>query len=357
MSAGQTLLAFLISAHAAVHAGLLAGSWSAGVSISMAAGGAILERLLFSSIQYLGTHHFLARILPLTKLGYGFLLLGVFVAAAEGEGPVLRRGMDALWAVQVLFLALGGLSGHLLGVLTNALAMVCLASLAGGWVAAGALTGYSVLLVLWLILDHHSRSGLPLSQAVRESIRWGGGVGLSAVVFFVAFPPPVYSAYRVRIDPPPEASNFQDVLGLYSDILLAVAVGALAVLLLIWFLRAVLRKRSGGPGERRARIRQAEEDRSVVEGGKDRLIVGGWRKRVLDRYLGFLREAEGLGRRRSPERTPREFAAELPGPGGALTEAFVRARYGPGEISEEEFLRADRAAEETLGELQKNLGR
>jgi hypothetical protein len=80
----------------------------------------------------------------------------------------------------------------------------------------------------------------------------------------------------------------------------------------------------------------------------------GRRGRVVRAYVALLRGAKRAGFPRRPDETPDEFAAALVEPHGPLqaaTDAFVSARYGPTEVSEDDVVRAERGAAEVLAHL------
>jgi hypothetical protein len=80
----------------------------------------------------------------------------------------------------------------------------------------------------------------------------------------------------------------------------------------------------------------------------------GRRGRVVRAYLSLLRGTERAGFPRRPAETPDEFAEALGEPREPLegaTEAFVRARYGAGEVSDEDVNRAETGADAVLGHL------
>jgi hypothetical protein len=96
------------------------------------------------------------------------------------------------------------------------------------------------------------------------------------------------------------------------------------------------------------RIRPEEQRARAAPG------YSGRRGRVVRAYLRLLRAAEEVGFPRRPEETPAEFATALDEPRAPLaeaTEVFLRARYGPFDLTEGDVALADRSAAAVIAHL------
>ena len=73
-------------------------------------------------------------------------------------------------------------------------------------------------------------------------------------------------------------------------------------------------------------------------------------------YLALLRGAARAGFPRRPDETPAEFASALDEPRAPLTEAtdvFVRARYGPFDLTDGDVAQAERGVAAVLEHLER----
>ena len=117
--------------------------------------------------------------------------------------------------------------------------------------------------------------------------------------------------------------------------------------------RLLVRSRKGDTTPLQATEPLKGEVRRIAPEARTERATGypGRRGRVIRTYLRLLSAAARAGFARRPEETPHEFAAALGEPRPLLadvTEAFVRARYGPWEPSEHEVETAERQTERVL---------
>jgi hypothetical protein len=83
-------------------------------------------------------------------------------------------------------------------------------------------------------------------------------------------------------------------------------------------------------------------------------IIPGTRGAIVRAYVAFLTAAARLGRPRSLDATPAEYAAALGPLGGLahLTDLFMDARYGPDDPRPESVAAAQGAADEAIRKME-----
>jgi len=275
-------------------------------------------------------------------------LLGLFARQAD----VTQGAVKALAVLQPLFLLLAGLGRGHQGTLLNAVLLSVFAAVAGGPVAAGAVTSCAVLVPLFLAADHHARllfdypvRDTPGSAAwLRDALPPALSLGLLLALYFYGSPPKPFQAFvdvlpAARIEPGVLARLLFELMGI------AVLAGVAFYLLLRW---------SGGGGGaageadgRPVEARRRPEPSAVAGAPASEPPLGGVRERVVRLYVRTLEALARRGRRRAPSQTPAEFARGLePADAAAtLTELFTRARYGKEELGESDLASAERAAE------------
>ncbi len=295
------------------------------------------------------------------------LALALVLASASPTPGLLRFLANVLSGYQVLVLALARLTPHPRGVVGQSLALVALVGLRGGPLAAWAAASSLALVGLYVGLDHHGR--LLAAHRLDDSPHAGRALSLSALLVLpvalavglaahVASPVP-------RPDPPPEVADDSyrpidekpqrelDTQALRSMVV-AGLVGAVAVYFVgRWIVRS---KR----GEKRS-IETPEPLRGALERirpeerrSRARPQYPGRRGRIVRAYLGLLKGAERAGFPRRPDETASAFAAALDEPRAPLaeaTDAFVRARYGPFEVTDGDVAQAERGVAAVLEHL------
>ena len=295
------------------------------------------------------------------------LVLALVLAAASPTPRLLRFLANVLSGYQLLVLALVRLTPHPRGVVGHSLALIALASLGGGSLAAWAVSSALALIGLFVGLDHHRRllsaHRLPDGPYAGRAL-WRTALLVLPVALVVglavyrvapqrrfAAPPVVEEEGFVPLDEPPKRE-------LDSRALRAVVVTGLMGAIAVYFVgRWIVRSKRGvkktmeAPEPLRGGIEPIPEE----PGGSAALAeYPGRRGRVVRAYLNLLRGAERAGFPRRPDETPLEFARALGEPRtalGAATERFVFARYGPYDVAEGHVAEAESAADAVLGHL------
>jgi MFS family permease len=303
----------------------------------------------------------------LATLQLSVLVLALVLASATPTASLLRFLAGVLSGYQLLVLLLARLTPRPHGVVGHSLALMALACLRDGPLAAWAAGSTLALVGLYVAVDHHETllgahrvpDGPHATRALARAallvlpVALGVGVASYRLAPRVRPAPAVEEAdegYR-----PLEEHKKKDVdlralralvgLGLGG----AVAVYALG--------RWMVRSRKGERG-------MIETPEPLV-GRLERLSPGtgraparrrlpGRRGQVVRAYLAVVDAAERAGFPRHPHETPGEFAAALGEPQAALfavTEAFRLARYGHYDIGGEDVARAERAATAVLEHL------
>ncbi len=297
------------------------------------------------------------------------LVLALVLAAGSPTPGLLGFLANVLSGYQLLVLALARLTPHARGVVGQSLALVALAGLRGGPLAAWAAASALALVGLYVGLDHHAR--LLAAHRLDDDPHAGRALALSAaLVLPVALA--VGLAVRVaspeaRPDPAPEVADDSykpidekpkrelDTRALRS-MLITGLVGAVGVYFVgRWIVRS---KR----GEKKAietpeplrgsleRIRPEERHRRALP------EYPGRRGKVVRAYLRLLGAAERAGFARRPDETAAEFARALDEPRAPLaatTDAFERARYSALEVGDGDVARAERDVAAVVDHLQR----
>jgi hypothetical protein len=218
--------------------------------------------------------------------------------------------------------------------------------------------------------DHHAR--LLATHRVDDAPYARGALARgSAAVLPVALAVGLV-AYRVspvpRPDPPPQTISdaykpVEDKPKRELDLrsLRALVLSGLGGAVFIYFVgRWLVRSKKGERGAIEApeplrgaleRIREAPAAASKMPS------YAGRRGRVVRAYLDLLRGAERAGFARRPDETAGEFAAALAEPREpieAATGTFVRARYSPFDVTDEDVKRAERGASAVIEHLSRH---
>jgi uncharacterized protein DUF4129 len=294
---------------------------------------------------------------------YGVVLLTVVFGILSKDGQqAVRTGAGAMRLAQIGFLLFAGLGRGYLGALTNAFAMTVVAVLGGGAAAAGAVAVYSGLLVVFLVADYHARllTDYPVDApaesgpVLRRAFGMGAALAGALLLFFVWIPCEPYALLLSR-GGVPQAIPQDQVWALVRDLVAVTIVAGLAFWLVLWLGGGRGRDTGDVPSERVAARRTAEPLRPVAVGG-EAPDAQGWRARIVKLYVQLGEQLSRLGVRRRPDQTPREFAGALgpEGPAEALTDLFVRARYGDRELGEPDFHAASAAGVEILAHLRRD---
>lgn len=342
-------LAAVFSSLAALHPSALAhplGLLAPPVILAMAAlGGALAFDRLSAFAERLGR----ARV-RIAGWFYGSVVILAFLAVLSGLGEALLTAHAIMIGAQGAFLLLAGLGRGYIGTLVNAFVLSCIAGLAGGPAAAAAMASHAGLIVFFLAVDSPARmlaeypveETPPAGPFILKGAFLAVAVAAGLAGFFLAVPPEPYVLFRL------EALGGEAVgaaLGaLYRDLAIVMLLAALAFYALLRW--SIGRPREGRelrlehPSARRRSEPAAAPARAPAGEGK------GWRGRVVRLYVRTLEQLASWGIRRRPDQTASELASRLEPrePAEALTALFVRARYGPSDLSEEDFREASRAS-------------
>jgi len=303
----------------------------------------------------------------LATLQLSVLALALVLAAASPTPGLLGFLANVLCGYQLLVLLLVRLTLHPRGVVGHSLALVALACLKGGPLAAWAAGSTLALMGLYVGLDHHAR--LLSAHRVDDGPHAAHALGRTALLVLPVALAVGMASYRLspkaRPGPPPEAvdESYRPLdkkpkRELDLRALRALVVTGLAGAVAVYFVgRWIVRSKRGEhrsietPEPLRGRLErvQPEKDRS-----SPRRELRGRRGQVVRAYLGLLDGAERAGFARQPYETPSEFADALAEPRATLAEAtdvFQLARYGQYEVTEEDVVRAERAAAAVLAHL------
>jgi hypothetical protein len=296
------------------------------------------------------------------------LVLALVLAAGKPSPGLLGFLSNVLAGYALLVLMLVHLTPHPRGVVGHALALIALAALHGGGLAAWAVSSGLGLTGLYLGLDHHLRllathrvgdtpyTGLALRRTAVLVLPVALALGLAVARLAperapVVVPDPVEQGY-VPLDENKEERELD--LRALRALLLAAIGGAVA----IYAVGRWLARSKGGdpksietPEPLRGRL---ERIRPEAKGRKRLPEYPGRRGRIVRAYLNLLRGAERVGFPRRPDETPEEFASLLGEPRAPLarvTEVFARTRYGPGDPSDQDVAEAEGGADAVLGHL------
>lgn len=297
------------------------------------------------------------------------LVLALVLASASPTPGLLRFLAGVLSGYQLVVLALARLAPQPRGVVGQSLALVALACLQGGPLAAWAAGSTLALVGLYVGLDHHAR--LLASHRLDDSPHALRALFLSAVLVLpvalavglavhVASPEP-------RPAPPTEVPDDgyrrleeKPHRELDSRALRSIAVTGLAGAVAVYFVgRWIVRSKRG---EKKSietpepLLGALERIRPEERRSRARPEYPGRRGRIVRAYLALLRGAARAGFPRGPDETPAEFASALDEPRVPLTEAtdvFVRARYGPFELTDSDVAQAEHGVAAVLERLER----
>jgi len=287
------------------------------------------------------------------------LIVCVTVAAIRPSPGLLRFLVSIFSGCFLPVLALVRLTPHPRAALAHGFSLSTLAALEGGSTAAWAILSSFVLATLFIGVDHHAR----LLSAGRVDPRHQGGIALTrsaAVMLPVALGLAAFLAFAGRPrDPDPAAgpeARMRSDPKLEQAALRATIVAAIVGTGAVYVVgRLLIRRSRTGEAERLQPVEplRGEVRRLSPPIGQPATVPvhAGRRGRIARAYLRLLAGAARAGFARHPHETPHEFAIALGQPQAALeavTEQFVRARYGPLEPSEEDAEGAERQAEIVL---------
>ncbi len=345
MTRAATLLLYLLSVHVATHA------WVVGNRGGLAVVGGLL--LVAVAAGRLGAGRggrlpdpLLTGAAVLGRIAYAVFLLLLLVVAVDRGVAALDGWVAILVAVQCLGVFRAALGRGASWAHVNGLALVTVPTLAGGTVAAVATTGYAAIVAVWLVFEHHGRLGASLRQTTLAAIPpTGATVAALAIAFWWMPPEPYVPTSRSG----PGAGLDARPVWIQLHILSWLVLGGLllAALRLGW--------------ERRTRT--AEEavaadtgDRTEwplpTVGAAEAVSLPPRNTRVVRLYLDCLRKLRRRGVHCPPHWTPRELAGRLPRSAHPLTEIFLKARFGPEEVTEEDCDAAARSARDTLAAVE-----
>ena len=341
---------------------LTLAAWAIGLAVLLALGERLGES--FSTIEekrrdrvgvFLGT------------IQLSVLVLAVVLAAGSPTPGLLRFLANVLSGYELLAVLLVRLTAQPRGLVGQSLALVALATLRGGPLAAWSSASALAIIGLYVGVDHHRR--LLAAHRVDDDTHAARALGRTALlvlpVALVVGLAVERLAPQERVQPEPvveeegyvpleEKPERELDLRALRALVVTGLVGAVAV----YFVgRWMVRSRRG----EKKTFETPEALRGAVEpiAPEARHVTSlpeypGYRGRVVRAYLNLLRGAERVGFPRRSHETPREFADALGEPRGALgaaTDAFARARYGPFEVAEAEVVEAEQAVDAVLGHL------
>ena len=281
--------------------------------------------------------------------------VAILAALGSADPRVLALVTSVFAFVQIGAVALADVLGGPTLALLNALVLTVAAALAGGTVAAVAVTAYLGLLVIFAAFDHFQ--GRLSAYPATRSDPWRTALGQAAAIaaplvlamaaYFAAFPPSPYA----RI--PGELRRPAAVPGRLEEALARIVFLALLGGGAVFGLRRALG--AGAPREP-----PSEDVVDPERGAEEPLDAKSFRKapadasrrgRVVRAYLAFLSAIERRGFLRRPSQTPSTIAAQLRAPAiplRRLTDLFVSARYGPDEPAEDDVRDAEAAARQVI---------
>jgi hypothetical protein len=303
------------------------------------------------------------RILVMSAIVYfGLVLPGVGSVVLSPSSRLTPALVNVLALLQPAFLVASPLAEGVGAVLTNALLLSLLAGLRGGTVGAEAVVVTVASLGCFLVFDHYSRTlaAYPAGPGRRLGLAWKDAAAtvlppvVLATVLVVAVPadPPRGRTLSVR------RSGAQELdWRILRGVMVVWLGGTAGVYVAGRFMR-----------RRRAEEELALEVLDPIRGHVERIVpppevrgavdYPGSRGRIVRAYARVLSVAGQAGIRRGPGITADEFAevvGEPRGPITGLTDAFVRARYGPHDPTESEALAAESAAAEVIAALRRRV--
>lgn len=296
------------------------------------------------------------------------LVLALVFATARITPGLMAFLVTVLAGYQVVAVLLVRMTPHPRGVVGQSLALLALACLRGGPVAAWAAGSAIGLTALYVGLEHHSR----LLTAHRIDVEPHGGTALwrsAAMALPVALFVGAGAAYmdpepRIFIEEVEEEQAYKP-LGEKKErhfdprALRAIVLAGLGGAVAVYFVGRLLNRSKGGepkaietPEPLRGRLERIQD----VGPRRSRALpeYRGRRGRIVKAYLNMLRGAESVGFPRRPYETAMEFVHALARPRDTLestTEAFERARYGAGEITDADVETAESGSDAVRAHL------
>lgn len=344
----RSVLSFLLSVAAAAPVALLFGLVSPALLAAILAAAAVLGTTDRGSEEEVASDPVSTYRLATAWAGYGLIVALTFMMTAFGATAVLPVGVGLLLTLQAAFLARPSIGRRGLPLLTNALALTCLAALAGPPLSTVVIVAHAVLVGLWLRVDQHLAHGLKLGGAWVPALLQAAltAAFLVAVLRWVPRSPSPFGGESPVVLEVSREELF-DAFG-------RLAFWALVGVGLIWLIGRLLDRGKDGSEELDDEMVTALAGDPVPldpAGLAADLDPGGARGRVVREFVSFLREARRLGFVRRPHWTPIEFARQLPAPAPRLAMAFGKARYGEGPVTDDDAERAEGDAAQVLRRL------
>ena len=342
-------------------AALLAWPWAASLltalAVAPAAAGALVAGEMAAPSVADAQRTWRARGRLLFAIAYAAMIaIAVFVASAVPEPAVFGRQAVVFAALQPAFLLIAGAMADVRLALVNSLTLVVLSCLRGGGVAAVAAIAAFVLIALFLLADNAARilGAYAARRGPSPALVWRQGLSLIApittafVLMLAIAPPRPWAGVRWRSGPETDVPA-----RVYALVFFASLIGAGAVGLAVQFLRR-RRQRLAPPAEDVVDVVAVEDEVLPEAGPVRRGIIPGARGAIVRAYVAFLTAAARLGRPRSLDATPAEYAAALGPLGGLahLTDLFMDARYGPDDPGPESVAAAQGAADEAIRKME-----
>jgi hypothetical protein len=343
------LLSLLTAAGATV-------AWGPGgpLRLTLLAGGLVLSvligTLLASALSAVGSASLRrrARLLALFLVP----VPSVMAVAVAFSSPRLAAGVvSSLVLLQIVVILVAEAFGLELLVLWGSLVLALVAVPGGRIHGVIALTGFLVLVAVYLALDHVLRrlalwphaAAPSAGLVVRDGLR---AVSVPAVLLAAALatlPAPSVAETRTAL-----ALSAPEVGSAYRWLLLIVLAGTGSLVIALRGLRP-------GGGEASPLVEMPEthvEAEELLEGPPDSEgLYAPARERIIRAYVRVLARARAVGLRLDTSLTPREIEARLRRPEAALdtlTGLFMDARYGPEEPDGAAVDRAEMAAREVV---------
>jgi hypothetical protein len=292
-------------------------------------------------------------------ISYSFVLALVVLGVMAGETGrfAVMKGVAILRVLQPFLLLFAGMGRGYLGAIANAFVLSAAAGLGGGTGAAVSIASHAAVLVFFLVADHQARKlgeypvdPLPAAgPALRRGALLAAAMGTLLVAFFALVPPRPYAPFERAGAAAVEAFPRERVVELLANL------GGVALLAGIGFY-LLLRFGAGRGRDSEDQVIERVAARSRVESVPSRPASPatgegtGWRGKIVKLFLRVAAQLARWGVPRRPDHTATEYAGGLAPaePARELAEVFVRARYGPQDLTEEEYRRAAQAGEEVL---------
>jgi hypothetical protein len=295
------------------------------------------------------------------------LVLALVMAAAQLTPKLLGFFTSVFSGYLVVAVLLVRLTPHPRGVVGQSLALIALACLRGGPIAAWAASSALGLTALYIGLEHHSR--LLASHRIDDAPYAGRALWRSLAM---AVPVALLVGVGVaELDPEPrrfvevvEEEGFKPLTDKEEHefdprALRAIALAGIGGAVAVYFVGRWLNRSKGGdpkaietPEPLRGRL-----ERIRPEGPRRSRITpqyGGRRGRIVRAYLNLLRGAESVGFPRRPHETAEEFAVALAQPRDVLkrtTQIFEEARYGSAELTDDDVALAEAGSDAVRAHL------